>query len=46
MKHPFHLKAVWNGGRNSEGHINAGGLKTISTTSSDPKNGIEHGTIT
>ncbi|WP_046232608.1 OsmC family protein [Paenibacillus algorifonticola] len=29
MKHPFHLKAVWNGGRNSEGHINAGGLKTI-----------------
>ncbi|MFC3746191.1 OsmC family protein [Paenibacillus sp. GCM10012306] len=29
MKHPFHLKAVWNGGRNSEGHIDAGGLKTI-----------------
>ncbi|WP_341282997.1 OsmC family protein [Paenibacillus sp. FSL H8-0537] len=29
MKHPFHLKAVWNGGRNSEGHINAGGLKTV-----------------
>ncbi|MFF2482750.1 OsmC family protein [Paenibacillus sp. NPDC058071] len=28
MKHPFHLKAVWNGGRNSEGHIDAGGLKT------------------
>ncbi|WP_338556813.1 OsmC family protein [Paenibacillus sp. KS-LC4] len=29
MKHPFHLKAVWNGGRNSEGHIHAGGLKTV-----------------
>ncbi|KHL93220.1 hypothetical protein QW71_24990 [Paenibacillus sp. IHB B 3415] len=29
MKHPFHLKAVWNGGRNSEGHIEAGGLKTV-----------------
>lgn len=29
MKHPFHLKAVWNGGRNSEGHIDAGGLKTV-----------------
>lgn len=29
MKHPFHLKAIWNGGRNSEGHIDAGGLKTI-----------------
>ncbi|QZN73783.1 MULTISPECIES: OsmC family protein [unclassified Paenibacillus] len=29
MKHPFHLKAVWNGGRNSEGTIDAGGLKTI-----------------
>jgi len=29
MKHPFHLRAVWNGGRNSEGHIDAGGLKTI-----------------
>ena len=29
MKHPFHLKAVWNGGRNSEGHIESGGLKTI-----------------
>ncbi|KQO18766.1 OsmC family protein [Paenibacillus sp. Leaf72] len=29
MKHPFYLKAVWNGGRNSEGHIDAGGLKTI-----------------
>ncbi|WP_310833348.1 OsmC family protein [Paenibacillus pedocola] len=28
MKHPFHLKAVWNGGRNSEGHIDTGGLKT------------------
>ncbi|CAH1193958.1 hypothetical protein PAECIP111892_01363 [Paenibacillus auburnensis] len=28
MKHPFHLKAVWNGGRNSEGHIDVGGLKT------------------
>lgn len=28
MKHPFQLKAVWNGGRNSEGHIDAGGLKT------------------
>lgn len=28
MKHPFHLKAVWNDGRNSEGHIEAGGLKT------------------
>lgn len=29
MKHPFHLKAVWNGGRNSEGHIEAGGLRTV-----------------
>lgn len=29
MKHPFHLKAVWNGGRNSEGTIDAGGLKTV-----------------
>ncbi|MCM3172634.1 OsmC family protein [Paenibacillus sp. MER 99-2] len=29
MKHPFHLKAVWNGGRNSEGHIDAGGLKSV-----------------
>ncbi|WP_042201235.1 OsmC family protein [Paenibacillus camerounensis] len=29
MKHPFHLKAVWNGGRNSEGQIDAGGLKTV-----------------
>ncbi|ETT32308.1 OsmC family protein [Paenibacillus sp. FSL P4-0338] len=29
MKHPFHLKAVWNGGRNSEGHIDAGGLRTV-----------------
>ncbi|MDQ0090426.1 peroxiredoxin-like protein [Paenibacillus anaericanus] len=29
MKHPFHLKAVWNGGRNSEGHIDTCGLKTI-----------------
>lgn len=29
MQHPFHLKAVWNGGRNSEGHIDAGGLKTV-----------------
>lgn len=29
MKHPFQLKAVWNGGRNSEGHIEAGGLTTI-----------------
>ncbi|MFS0856658.1 MULTISPECIES: OsmC family protein [Paenibacillus] len=29
MKHPFHLKATWNGGRNSEGHIDAGGLKTV-----------------
>ncbi|WP_054941149.1 OsmC family protein [Paenibacillus ihuae] len=28
MKHPFHLKAVWNGGRNSEGRIDVGGLKT------------------
>jgi peroxiredoxin-like protein len=29
LKHPFQLKAVWNGGRNSEGHIDAGGLNTI-----------------
>ncbi|WNS47084.1 OsmC family protein [Paenibacillus sp. MMS20-IR301] len=29
MKHPFQLKAVWNGGRNSEGHIEAGGLKSV-----------------
>lgn len=29
MKHPFHLKAVWNGGRNSEGTIDAGGLKSV-----------------
>ncbi|AIQ60822.1 OsmC family protein [Paenibacillus borealis] len=29
MKHPFQLKAVWNGGRNSEGHIEAGGLRTV-----------------
>lgn len=29
MKHPFHLKAIWNGGRNSEGYIDAGGLKTV-----------------
>lgn len=29
LKHPFHLKAIWNGGRNSEGHIDAGGLKTV-----------------
>lgn len=29
LKHPFHLKAVWNGGRNSEGHIDAGGLKSV-----------------
>ncbi|NQX45606.1 OsmC family protein [Paenibacillus tritici] len=29
MKHPFHLKAVWNGGRNDEGHIDAGGLQTV-----------------
>lgn len=28
MKHPFILKAVWNGGRNSEGTIEAGQLKT------------------
>jgi len=28
LKHPFHLKAVWDGGRNSQGHIDAGGLKT------------------
>jgi peroxiredoxin-like protein len=29
LKHPFQLKAVWNGGRNSEGYIEAGGLTTI-----------------
>lgn len=29
MKHPFQLTAVWNGGRNSEGRIEAGGLKTV-----------------
>ena len=28
MKHLFHLDAVWNGGRNSEGTIEAGNLKT------------------
>ncbi|WP_238653673.1 OsmC family protein [Paenibacillus piscarius] len=29
MKHPFKLNAVWNGGRNSEGQIDAGGLQTV-----------------
>lgn len=29
VKHPFQLTAVWNGGRNSEGRIEAGGLKTV-----------------
>lgn len=28
MKHPFILNAVWNGGRNSDGTIEAGQLKT------------------
>ncbi|WP_340009359.1 OsmC family protein [Paenibacillus sp. FSL K6-0276] len=28
MKHPFILNAVWNGGRNSDGMIEAGQLKT------------------
>lgn len=28
MKHPFVLEAVWNGGRNSTGTIDAGQLKT------------------
>jgi peroxiredoxin-like protein len=28
MKHPFILNAVWNGGRNSDGTIDAGQLKT------------------
>ncbi|MEK4040994.1 MULTISPECIES: OsmC family protein [Paenibacillus] len=28
MKHPFVLNAVWNGGRNSDGTIEAGQLKT------------------
>ncbi|MFD2700304.1 OsmC family protein [Paenibacillus shunpengii] len=28
MKHPFTLTAVWNGGRNSDGTIEAGQLKT------------------
>lgn len=28
MKHPFTLNAVWNGGRNSDGTIEAGQLKT------------------
>lgn len=28
MKHPFTLTAVWNGGRNSDGNIEAGQLKT------------------
>ncbi|MDO7905680.1 OsmC family protein [Paenibacillus sp. JX-17] len=28
MKHPFLLQAVWNGGRNSEGQIEAGQLRT------------------
>jgi peroxiredoxin-like protein len=27
-KHPFQLEAVWNGGRNSDGHIEAGNLKS------------------
>lgn len=29
MKHKFQLNGVWNGGRNSEGVIEAGNLKTI-----------------
>ncbi|WP_025677036.1 OsmC family protein [Paenibacillus massiliensis] len=29
MEHVFHLEATWKGGRNSEGEIDAGGLRSV-----------------
>lgn len=29
VEHVFHLEATWKGGRNSEGEIDAGGLRSV-----------------